>query len=281
MTTATDTRRTDRSGLGWAYAGVVMGYLVSTAANLAHSYVPPKMAPAWWPTGKPWDAAKWHPQTGAIFGAMFWPFAVLMASEILVRPKWPKGWRWVVLRYVGLLPVAAVAAIVSYKHLSALISYYGEDSLTAHIGPLAVDGLMVMATGALVAISGHGRGQTTDNEADATTGTPTNERPDATGNRAESTPDTNVDSKPRPVSASARTPKRTSKRTGAPDTGAAVARLRDAHPEWSAVQIAERLKVSDRTVRRHLNGSLSPTPDTAVVEHANGHELALTGSESE
>src|SRR5690606_65095 len=47
--------------------------------------------------------------------------------------------------------VASVAAVVSYRHLSGLLSHYGEDPLTVAIGPLAVDGLMVVATGALLA----------------------------------------------------------------------------------------------------------------------------------
>ena len=47
-------------------------------------------------------------------------------------------------------PVAAVAAFVSYRHLSGLLGHYGEETLIAHLGPLAVDGLMVMATAALL-----------------------------------------------------------------------------------------------------------------------------------
>jgi hypothetical protein len=44
-----------------------------------------------------------------------------------------------------------VAATVSYRHLSGLLHFYGEEAITATIGPLAVDGLMVMATAALLA----------------------------------------------------------------------------------------------------------------------------------
>jgi hypothetical protein len=60
-----------------------------------------------------------------------------------------------VVRYLGLGLVAAVAAVVSYRHLSGLLTHYGEDPWTAQFGPLAVDGLMVMATGALLATTGH------------------------------------------------------------------------------------------------------------------------------
>lgn len=177
------------SGRGWAYAGMLVGAMVSTAANLAHSYIPPMIAPAWWPTGKAWDRTQWHPQLGAVIGAVFWPIGLFLASELLVRITWPDGRRWVVLRFGGLLPVAAVAAIVSYKHLSALIGYYGEDYLTAHIGPLAVDGLMVMATGALVATSGHRQppaaDMPTDTELDSTA--------DSVSDAADTSPDNKAD----------------------------------------------------------------------------------------
>jgi hypothetical protein len=64
---------------------------------------------------------------------------------------------------------------------------------------------------------------------------------------ADSTPDT------------APAPERTAPRTRrAPSTAARVAALRTRHPDMSAADIAARLKVSDRTVRRYL-----PKPDTA------------------
>lgn len=64
--------------------------------------------------------------------------------------------------------------------------------------------------------------------------------------------DTAADTNPAPK----RTPGRT--RRG-PSTAARVAALRDKHPDMSAADIAARLKVSDRTVRRYL----SPAPADA------------------
>ncbi|MGS2620023.1 hypothetical protein ACVCAH_36965 [Micromonospora sp. LZ34] len=55
------------------------------------------------------------------------------------------------LRWVGLPPVALVAAFVSYRHLSGLLDHYNEETLVVWFGPLAVDGLMLMATSALLA----------------------------------------------------------------------------------------------------------------------------------
>jgi hypothetical protein len=59
-------------------------------------------------------------------------------------------------------------------------------------------------------------------------------------------PDTNADSD------------RTRRRTSRPDTASAVTRLRDRHPDMSAADIAARLGITDRTVRRHL----AARPDT-------------------
>ncbi|RZU50676.1 hypothetical protein EV385_2454 [Krasilnikovia cinnamomea] len=132
------------AGRRWAYLGATLGGLVSIAANIAHSYVPP--------TGV--DSG-WSPKPGAVLGAVFWPVALFVATEILTRVAWPAGRVWWLLRWAGMLPVGAVAALVSYRHLSGLLAYYGEEPLVCVLGPLAVDGLMVMATGAILATSHH------------------------------------------------------------------------------------------------------------------------------
>jgi len=130
------------SGRFWAYVGSTLGAIVSIAANIAHSYVPPDNA-----------TVHWAPQPGAVVGAVVWPVFLFIAVEILARVAWPHGWTWQLLRWAGITPVAFVAALVSYRHLSGLLAYYSEESLVSILGPLAVDGLMVMATGALIATS--------------------------------------------------------------------------------------------------------------------------------
>lgn len=132
--------RIKQPGRGWAYAGAIGGGAVSIAANIAHSFLPPDGAPL-----------GWRPEIGAVVGAVVWPVFLFIAVEIFVRNIWPKGWSWVLLRWVGLLPVAGVAAFVSYRHLSGLLAHYGEEPIICIIGPLAVDGLMIMSTGALYA----------------------------------------------------------------------------------------------------------------------------------
>ena len=135
-----NTTPTRPTGRGWAYTGAILGGAVSIAANVAHSFIHPAGAD---PT--------WTPEPGAVVGAIVWPVFLFIAIEILARTVWPTGLGWSTLRWGGLLPVAAVAAFVSYKHLSGLLAHYGEEPIVYYLGPLAVDGLMIMATGALLA----------------------------------------------------------------------------------------------------------------------------------
>ena len=137
--------------------------------------------------------------------------------------------------------------MVSYRHLSGLLAFYGEDGITSTVGPLAVDGLMVMATGALLATRPGGTGQAR----------PVGQRraPAATA----------TDTAPVSRAGQADTPRRRPVRTARPDTGTrrgqpdaagghgrAGGRAADAHPDMATADIAARLGVSDRTVRRHL-----------------------------
>lgn len=138
------------TGRGWAYVGAALGGTVSIAANIAHSYVPPTGA-----------GLAWSPNLGAVIGAVFWPVALFVATEILTRVAWPSGWAWQLVRFGGITPVAFVAALVSYRHLSGLLAYYGEETLVCVLGPLAVDGLMVMSTAALLATADRARTLTT------------------------------------------------------------------------------------------------------------------------
>ena len=57
---------------------------------------------------------------------------------------------------------------------------------------------------------------------------------------------------------------RTRRRTSRPDTASAVARLRDRHPDMPAADIAARLGITDRTVRRHLATSPLAAPPVAA-----------------
>jgi hypothetical protein len=125
------------TGKAWPYAGAGAGATISIAANVAHSLIPA------------------HPQLGAVIGAVWWPLALFLALEVLISARWPRCWYWTGVRVVTVSPVAAVAAVVSYHHLSGLLAYYGEDSFTVRCGPVAVDGLMCVCTAALYAMRDH------------------------------------------------------------------------------------------------------------------------------
>lgn len=149
MNTSDDEGKIPSPGKAWATAGFLLGVAMSVAGNVAHTSHPSAAALA--AAGK--TAAQWHPERGAQLAAAFFPLALLVTVEVLARVQWPTGWSWATARYGGTALVAAVAAIVSYLHLRGLLLAYGEDGLTALIGPLAVDGLMIVCGFALIAIS--------------------------------------------------------------------------------------------------------------------------------
>jgi hypothetical protein len=246
---------TTARGRGWAYAGILLGGGASVTANIAHSFVPPTHA-----------GPDWTPPVGAVAGATFWPIALFVAVEILARTPWPTGTRWAALRYVGLLPVASVAAVVSYRHLSGLLGFYGEEPLTATLGPLAVDGLMVMATGALLATApGIGRTRRLGEDNAPATRPDTSTAGAVTDTGAMSTAPATVAAAGEP-GLSGRRPEPVRSRTASgrgPDTAQRIARLRSRHPEWTTAQLATRLGVTERTVRRHL-ATPRPEPDPAA-----------------
>jgi uncharacterized protein DUF2637 len=131
-----------RGATASAVLGLVTGVAASVAANVAHSFVPPANA-----------GAGWTPPAGAVIAAAFWPLALFLAVEVLTRVPWRSGGWWAFARYGGVSVVALVAAIVSYRHMAALLMTYREDWISAHIGPFAVDGLMVVAGLALLTMS--------------------------------------------------------------------------------------------------------------------------------
>jgi hypothetical protein len=246
------------TGRGWAYLGALLGGAVSIAANVAHSYVPPPGAPP-----------GWAPERGAVIGAMFWPFALFVAIEILARTAWPAGRRWVALRFAGLLPVAVVAAVVSYRHLSGLLAFYGEDPLTATIGPLAVDGLMVMATGALLA-TGAGRLHL---PAVAERGPARAAAPDPAGPippsapvgpaAPASAPGLAGDLAAAPAARPAKAARPHVKRR--PASAEKVAKVAARMPGATVAQVAARAGVSESTARRYLPAPSRPAGDAALT----------------
>lgn len=123
------------AGRAWAWTGLLTGIGASVSANVAHGFIRP------------------DPQLGAILASGFWPLALLVSLEIILRVHWPPGRWWAITRYGGLTTVALIALIVSYRHMAGLLSFYGEDSVTVALGPLVPDGLMIISSAALLAIA--------------------------------------------------------------------------------------------------------------------------------
>lgn len=125
---------TPRAGRAIAWLSFALGIAVSVAGNILHSALTPA-------------------GLGELVGAAFWPLALMLSIEILTRVRWQSGKRWMTARVVGLFLVGLVAAVLSYRHLAGLMTSWGEDAFNAHLGPLAVDGLMLLAATALLSIS--------------------------------------------------------------------------------------------------------------------------------
>lgn len=126
-------------GRGLATLGLLVGISISVAGNVAHAYVPPDGA-----------APGFRPSVGIVLSAVIWPVILFLTFDIMLRVKWPAEWYLYGMRYGVLGVVAAVAAVVSYQHLSGLLRHWHETSFAWHFGPLAVDGLLVMSSVALV-----------------------------------------------------------------------------------------------------------------------------------
>lgn len=58
---------------------------------------------------------------------------------------------------VSVVVLAGIAAVLSYKHMHALVLEYGETSCTAALLPVSVDGMIVAASMTLLAESLNGR----------------------------------------------------------------------------------------------------------------------------
>lgn len=114
-----------------AWAAFLLGSIASVAANVAHA----------------------RPDLGPRLTAAFAPLALVLAVELAVRVRWRRGFWWAVGRWGGTGLVAVVTAVVSYRHQADLLAGYGEDAVSAAILPLSVDGLMIVAAAALLALS--------------------------------------------------------------------------------------------------------------------------------
>jgi hypothetical protein len=129
-------------GQAVAWAGFAFGSIMSIAANVLHTWLPPANEPP-----------GWSPGLGPQIGAAVWPIGLLLSVEILSRVRWPHTWPWALARYGGAGTVTLGSALISYMHLHGLLLAWGYDSIGAAVGPLVLDGLMTISGFALLANS--------------------------------------------------------------------------------------------------------------------------------
>jgi hypothetical protein len=134
--------RSSAGGRLVAWAGFVFGSVMSVAANVLHTWLPAADRPP-----------GWSPAVAAQVGAAVWPIGLLLSVEVLSRVPWPRGWQWMLARFAGTGAVALGSAIISYGHLRGVLLAWQYDPLAAAVGPLVLDGLMVISGFALLAMS--------------------------------------------------------------------------------------------------------------------------------
>ncbi len=82
------------------------------------------------------------------------PLALLLTVELISRvPVHRRALAAVRIAATGV--IAAIAAWVSYWHMAGVTARYGETAASAHLMPLCVDGLIVVASISLVELAGH------------------------------------------------------------------------------------------------------------------------------
>jgi hypothetical protein len=125
-----------------AWLGFVFGSVMSVAANVLHAWLPAEERPA-----------EWSPGIAPQVGSAVWPIGLLLSVEVLSRVPWAAGFWWALARYGGAGTVAVGSAVISYGHLREVLLAWDYGALGAAVGPLVLDGLMVVSGFALLTIS--------------------------------------------------------------------------------------------------------------------------------
>jgi Protein of unknown function (DUF2637) len=128
----------------WAWAGFAFGAVMSIAGNVLYTWIPPETAPETWTPGL-------APQ----IGAAVWSVGLLISVEVLSRAAWRQGTLFGLARYVGAVVVALGSAVISYGHLKGVLLHWGYNDLQAAVGPLVLDGLMLLSGFAMLSMSSH------------------------------------------------------------------------------------------------------------------------------
>lgn len=116
----------------WAVRAVLLlGVAASVVANVLHAQPNPiAQTIAAWP-----------------------PLALLLTVELISRVPVHRR-SLAAVRLVATAAIASIAAWVSYWHMAGVASRFGEDAISAHLLPVSVDGLVVVASISLVELAG-------------------------------------------------------------------------------------------------------------------------------
>jgi hypothetical protein len=121
-----------------AYVALLVGASLSVAGNVADTYRT---------RGDATDALD-------VILAGAWPVLVLLTIELFVSRRWSPERGFQVLRWAGCLAIGSMAMMVSWVHLHDLLDSRGQILPVATGGPLAIDGMAIMATGLLLSTRG-------------------------------------------------------------------------------------------------------------------------------
>ncbi len=126
-----------------AYVSLLVGAGLSVAGNLADTYRT---------RGADVDGLDKVMAAG-------WPILVILAIEMFVSPRWSERGMFQVWRWIGCLTVGGMAMVVSWTHLHDLMASRGQLPAVTVLGPLAIDGMAIMATGLILStrVRGHVR----------------------------------------------------------------------------------------------------------------------------
>lgn len=123
----------DTSGHTLTRFTLVITLVISIIANVTHSALADSVISPWL----------------RVPGGVIWPTLTFLAIEIIVRVQWQSRPTHYLARFFVLGP-AIPAAIISYEHQRNLSIMTGETGIVPLIAPLAVDGLMIGCTLALL-----------------------------------------------------------------------------------------------------------------------------------
>jgi hypothetical protein len=227
------------SALRWAVRGVLLlGVTASLAANMLHA----------------------QPSPEARIIAAWPPVALFATIEVISRvPLRRQG--LAAVRIAATIIIGLIAAWISYWHMAAVATRYGEGGATPYLLPVSVDGLVIVSSVSLLELSSRIRQPRVLPTPDVLTQTGSPVAAD-TGPRTDRTADTQVLPPPVPMrkqQARRRITRDETRRQRAADIVQAVVNLRRSDPSLGADAIGAHVGRSTRQIQRIIK-SLEQTP---------------------